>query len=107
MRSVKDAIASTQAAAARAAASATAGVARSLVAPRTSYEFEATWKSLAGDRSSQGRLLKVIATPHHNEGKSKPLRGVITELNGKMCADAEACVPAFAIQGLTGSPADD
>lgn len=60
VRSVKDAIASTQAAAARAAASATAGVARSLVAPRTSYEFEATWKSLAGDRSSQGRLLKML-----------------------------------------------
>lgn len=52
-------IASTQAAVERAALSARAGLARNMVAPKTSYEFETTWKGCSGDRPSQARLLKV------------------------------------------------
>lgn len=43
----------------RAAMNATAGLARNMVAPKTSYEFESTWKCFANDRQSQSRLLKV------------------------------------------------
>jgi hypothetical protein len=51
---------STQAAAARAAANVTAGLAKNLVSPKTSYEFEAVWKGLSGNRSSQAYLLKIM-----------------------------------------------
>ncbi len=54
---------STQAAAARAAANLTAGLAKNLVSPKTSYEFEAVWKGLSGNRSSQAYLLKVPILP--------------------------------------------
>lgn len=52
-------VAPSQAAVERAAMNATAGLARNMVAPKTSYEFEATWKGFANDRQSQSRLLKV------------------------------------------------
>ncbi|CAK9881779.1 unnamed protein product [Sphagnum jensenii] len=51
---------STQAAAARAAANVTAGLGKNLVSPKTSYEFEAVWKGLSGNRSSQAHLLKIM-----------------------------------------------
>ncbi|CAK9236093.1 unnamed protein product [Sphagnum jensenii] len=51
---------STQAAAARAAANVTAGLVKNLVSPKTSYEFEAVWKGLSGNRSSQAHLLKIM-----------------------------------------------
>jgi len=52
-------IAPSQAAVDRAAMNVTAGLARNMTAPKTSYEFEATWKGFANDRQSQSRLLKV------------------------------------------------
>jgi len=52
-------VAPSQAVVERAAMNATAGLARNMVAPKTSYEFEATWKGFANDRQSQSRLLKV------------------------------------------------
>jgi hypothetical protein len=52
-----------QAAAARAAANVTAGLGKNLVSPKTSYEFEAVWKGLSGNRSSQAHLLKVPILP--------------------------------------------
>ncbi|CAK9234912.1 unnamed protein product [Sphagnum troendelagicum] len=51
---------STQAAAARAAANVTAGLGKNLVSPKTSYEFEAVWKGLSGNSSSQAHLLKIM-----------------------------------------------
>jgi hypothetical protein len=54
---------STQAAAARAAVNVTAGLGKNLVSPKTSYEFEAVWKGLSGNRSSQAHLLKVPILP--------------------------------------------
>jgi hypothetical protein len=59
-RKMAEVVAATQAAAARAAASATAAVSRNIVAPRSSYEFELTWKGFAGNRTSQVRLLKIM-----------------------------------------------
>ncbi|XP_024364769.1 uncharacterized protein [Physcomitrium patens] len=44
----------------RAAMNARAGLARNMVAPKTSYEFESTWKCFANDRQSQSRLLKIM-----------------------------------------------
>lgn len=54
-----DVVAPSQAAVQRAAMNVTAGLAKNMVAPKTSYEFEATWKGFANDRQSQSRLLKV------------------------------------------------
>ncbi|KAG0590182.1 hypothetical protein KC19_1G078800 [Ceratodon purpureus] len=49
-----------QAAVERAAVNARAGLARNMVAPKTAYEFEATWKGFANDRQPQSRLLKIM-----------------------------------------------
>jgi hypothetical protein len=58
-KSTAEVIAPSQAAVERAAVNVRAGLARNMVAPKTSYEFEATWKGFANDRQSQSRLLKV------------------------------------------------
>lgn len=58
-KSTAEVIAPSQAAVERAAVNVRAGLARNMVAPKTAYEFEATWKGFANDRQSQSRLLKV------------------------------------------------
>lgn len=58
-KSTTEVIAPSEAAVERAAATARAGLARNMVAPKTSYEFEAAWKGFANDRQPQSRLLKV------------------------------------------------
>lgn len=56
----QDTLASTQVVAARAASRAVSAVARKMTAPKTAYEFEATWKIFSGDLSAQAELLKII-----------------------------------------------
>eukprot|EP01018_Ginkgo_biloba_P035659 Gb_36182 [translate_table: standard] len=57
----EDALPSIQAAAARATSRTVAAVAQNMTAPKTAYEFEATWKGFSGDRSAQSELLKIMA----------------------------------------------
>lgn len=57
----QDLLASTQVVAARAASRAVSAVAKKMTAPKTAYEFEATWKIFSGDLSAQTELLKIIA----------------------------------------------
>ncbi|KAG0621344.1 hypothetical protein M758_3G012800 [Ceratodon purpureus] len=59
-KSTSEVRAPSQAAVERAAVNARAGLARNMVAPKTAYEFEATWKGFANDRQSQSRLLKIM-----------------------------------------------
>lgn len=56
----QDTLASTHVVAARAASRAVSAVARKMTAPKTAYEFEATWKIFSGDLSAQAELLKII-----------------------------------------------
>lgn len=57
----QDSLASAQAVAARAASRAVSAVAKKMTAPKTAYEFEATWKIFSGDLSAQAEMLKIIA----------------------------------------------
>lgn len=57
----QDSLASAQAVAARAASRAVNAVAKKMTAPKTAYEFEATWKIFSGDLSAQAEMLKIIA----------------------------------------------
>ncbi|KAF5952161.1 hypothetical protein HYC85_010105 [Camellia sinensis] len=53
--------ASVQELAARAASLAKAEVAKNITPPNSAYQFEVSWRGLAGDRTLQARLLKVTS----------------------------------------------
>lgn len=97
MKLTAEVAAPSQAAVERAAMNVTAGLARNMVAPKTSYEFEATWKGFANDRQSQSRLLKVhIIVPfsidHWGRGICSHEDSLTCKLPSVLDADFAYCI---------------
>ncbi|XP_060203109.1 uncharacterized protein LOC132631552 isoform X3 [Lycium barbarum] len=79
--------------AARAAALAKAEAAKSIAAPNSAYQFEVSWRGLAGDRTLQTQLLKVTSPA------TLP-RIFKNALSAPMLMDIVRCVATFFIEDM-------